>query len=229
MGIDIFKKHIQIRYYKGRVKKLIFLTLFGLGIFLLVQIIMPIISYKFWELTSYQKNITLISPAPDNQILGVTVKNINSFPALVADKQNLVRPYNEFTLSVPALKIHQAKVVVDTNDFENNLAHMPGTSLPGEKGNVFITGHSSLPQLFNKNNYKTIFSNLPDIKKGDQIVVEALGQKFIYQVIGLKIVPPEDISVINPPNRVDRFLTLMTCVPPGFYLKRLIVLAELVN
>jgi LPXTG-site transpeptidase (sortase) family protein len=42
-------------------------------------------------------------------------------------------------------------------------------------------------------------------------------------------VDPKDVSVINPPDGSGRYLTLMTCVPPGFNAKRLIVLAKLAN
>lgn len=209
-------------------KKVIFLFLFGLGIFLLIQILMPYLAYKFWEMTAYQQNISLISPSSENQVLGVSIQNINNFPAFISTNQNLsTRPYQEFTLSIPSLKLERVKVVVDTNDFEQNLAHMPGTALPGERGNVFITGHSSLPQLFSSGGFKAIFAHLPEIKRGDEIIVDVEGQRFIYVVEGLKVVDPKEVRVINPPDPGGRYLTLMTCVPPGLYLKRLVVLAQL--
>lgn len=209
-------------------KKVIFLFLFGLGIFLLIQILMPYLAYKFWEMTAYQQNISLISPSSENQVLGVSIQNINNFPAFISTNQNFsTRPYQEFTLSIPSLKLERVKVVVDTNDFEQNLAHMPGTALPGERGNVFITGHSSLPQLFSSGGFKAIFAHLPEIKRGDEIIVDVEGQRFIYVVEGLKVVDPKEVRVINPPDPGGRYLTLMTCVPPGLYLKRLVVLAQL--
>ncbi len=190
---------------------------------------MPLISFKIWEMVTYSQNQALISPAPSGNTAGISIKNVgNNFPALFSTNQRPTSaPYHEFKISTPSIKLNQIKVVVDTNDFEKNLAHMPGTALPGEKGNVFITGHSSLPQLFRPGNFKAIFANLPNIKKGDEILVEAGGQKFTYVVEGLKVVDPAETWVINPPDSSGRYLTLMTCVPPGLYLKRLIVLTTL--
>lgn len=210
--------------------KLLPLLSFGVGIFLLVQIAMPLISYKIWEISVYNQNISLASPTIDKRtVLGVTVEDKGSFPALVSNNlRKSPAPYSEFTLSIPSLKLENVKVMVDTNDFEQNLAHLPGTALPGEKGNVFVTGHSSLPQFFRPGNFKAIFAHLPDVKRGEQIIVEAGGQKFTYIIDGMKIVDPKEISVINPPDLQGRYLSLMTCVPPGLYLKRLVVLAKLI-
>jgi LPXTG-site transpeptidase (sortase) family protein len=209
--------------------KIIPLAFLGMGVFFLVQIIMPVLSYKLWEISLNNQNITLASPNPANQqVLGVSVENKDSFPALISNiRRETENSYQEFELTIPSLKLERLKVMVDSNSFDQNLGHLPGSALPGEKGNVFITGHSSLPQLFRPGNYKTIFANLPNLKKGDEIIVEAGGQRFEYFLQSLKIVDPKDTSVINPPEENGRYLTLMTCVPPGLNFKRLIVLAKL--
>src|SRR3990167_1574298 len=211
-------------------KKIFSLILFGLGIFILIQVFMPLVSYKFWEMNSYNQNVALISPNPESSsIQGVSVENVeNDFPAFISKNQRQTpATFSEFILSIPSIKVEDAKVVVDTNNFEQNLAHLPGSALPGERGNVFITGHSSLPQFFKSGNYKAIFSNLPQVKKGEKIFVEVGGQRFEYVVQGLKVVDPKELWVINPPDNEGRYLSLMTCVPPGLTLKRLIVLAKL--
>lgn len=209
-------------------KKAFSLLFLGLGIFILIQVIMPILNYKIWEVAIYNQNISLISPDPGQKVLGISIESKNNFPAIISNTKRLIpSSYQNFTLSIPSLKLENLKVVVDTNDFEQNLAHLPGSALPGEKGNVFITGHSSLPQLFRSGNFKAIFAHLPEIKKGDSIILDAGGQRFEYIVSGLKIIDPKETWVINPPEENGRYLTLMTCVPPGLYLKRLIVLAEI--
>jgi len=210
-------------------KKAVPLLFLGIGVFLLVQIILPLISFKIWEISVTNQNSPLISPNSENQnVAGVSIQNHENFPALVStNTRTSPTPYSEFNLSIPSLKLERLKAKVDTNNFEQNLAHLPGSALPGEKGNVFITGHSSLPQLFSTSNFKAIFANLPNIKKGDQIIIDAGGQKFEYIVDGLKIVNPKEIWVINPPDNQGRYLSLMTCVPPGLYLKRLVVISHL--
>ncbi len=209
-------------------KKIIFLIFFGIGIFLLVQIIMPVLEFEYWELTSYQQNVTLLSPDPNSQAVGVTIRNQGDFPAIYSTKQPLEKPpYSEFTVQIPSIGLAPTRVRVDDNNFDNNLGHLPGSALPGEVGNVFITGHSSLPEFFRPDNFKAIFTNLIKIQRGDKIVVSAGGQKFTYIVQGFKIVNPSATWVINPPDNTGRYLTLMTCVPPGFFWKRLIVLTKL--
>lgn len=210
---------------KRKVFSLLFL---GFGVFILIQVVMPLLEYKIWEIAIYNQNISLVSPNPDQKVLGISIESKDNFPALVSFSKRLIPPsYQNFNLSIPSLNLENIKVVIDTNDFEQNLAHLPGSALPGEKGNTFITGHSSLPQLFRPGNFKAIFAHLPEIKKGDSIILDAGGQRFEYIVEGLKIVDPKETWVINPPEENGRYLTLMTCVPPGLYLKRLIVLAEI--
>ncbi|MDD2823183.1 MAG: class E sortase [Candidatus Daviesbacteria bacterium] len=206
------------------------LFMLGIGVFVLVQVLMPLISFKIWETFVYsQQNITLVSPTSDSKsVLGVSVETRNNFPVITSNnKRATPASYETFNIAIPSIKLEGAEVFVDSNTFDNHLSHLPGSALPGEKGNVFISGHSSLPQFFRQDNYKAIFSKLPDIKKGDLIVVTAGGQKFEYIVKGLTIVNPMETWVINPPDEAGRYLTLMTCVPPGLNTKRLTVLAKL--
>lgn len=210
-------------------KKVIFLLCFGLGIFIIVQVVMPLVSYKLWELTTYSQNISLLSPSPDSSnVLGVSIQDSDNFPALVSNSyRQTPLPYKEFEISIPSINLEKIRVLVESNDFENSLAQLPGTALPGEKGNIFITGHSSLSQFYSPTNFKAIFAHLPEIKRGDSVIAWADGQKFEYEVIGLKIVDPKEVWVINPPDNIGRYMSLMTCVPPGLNLKRLIVLSRL--
>ncbi len=208
--------------------KLASLLFLGLGVFILVQVATPFLAFKVWEVTAYSQDSLLVDPVSTKPVDGVFVQDLGNFPAIVsANNRDGGTPYHEFELTIPTIKLQDIKVVVDSNDFEHNLAHLPGSALPGEKGNVFVTGHSSLAQFFKPDNFKAIFANLPNIKKGDEIFVTAGGQSFVYVVEGMRIVDPKEISVVNPPNSTGRYLSLMTCVPPGFNTKRLVVLARL--
>lgn len=217
----------------GMIFKGLSLFFLGAGVFVLMQVIMPVLAFQFWEMTSYDKNqlladaypVSLSGAALNGDILGISVASIDNFPAFISSGK-FTPPYWDFNLTVSKIGLFNIKVKVASNDFEDNLAQLPGTALPGERGNVFITGHSSLP--FIASSKKTpYFVNLQNIKKGDEVSLDALGQKFTYVIEGMRIVDPKDISVIAPPDKDGRFLTLMTCVPPGFNVKRLIVLARL--
>jgi LPXTG-site transpeptidase (sortase) family protein len=202
----------------------------GFGVFVLVQVAMPFLAFKFWEFSAYDSSQLLVNPvAKSGQVLGVSIENVNNFPVIVSSRRSASKSYDSFKVEVPSIGLKETEVRVDSNEFDLFLGHLPGTALPGEKGNVFVTGHSSLTGLLPKGKQVAYLVDLPKVKKGDQIKVQALGQRFVYEVIGLKIVDPKDVSVINPPDGSGRYLTLMTCVPPGFNAKRLIVLAKLAN
>jgi sortase A len=133
---------------------------------------------------------------------------------------------NEYYLTVPKLGIERAVVKVDSDTFDKSLAAYPGSALPNEEGNVFISGHSVLPKFYNPTDYKTIFSTIHTLEEGDEILLELGGVEYRYVVRSKRVVDPKDISVIRPPA-TGKFVTLMTCNPPGTTLKRLVVLGEL--
>ena len=204
-----------------RVKKTVSFLVLLLGLSLVAQVVFPIASYQFWQVAEESK--FLISPYPNgSEILGVTIKNQDNFPAFVSDRKRVKpAPFQQFELTIPKIGVKDAKVNVDSNDLDKGPALLPGTALPGERGNVFISSHSSV--LFNNN-----FSRLNNLKVGDPIKLNAAGTEFSYQVVAIKIVDPGDVSIIEPPDNLDRYLSLMTCVPPGLNIKRLVVLAKLI-
>jgi LPXTG-site transpeptidase (sortase) family protein len=202
--------------------------LLAVGIFVLVQVIMPQIIFQIWEWSAFGGNSFLVDPQQKpGSVLGISVENIGNFSAFHSDASPADLPYTNFYLSIPSIHLPATDVLVASNTFEHSLAQLPGTALPGERGNVFVTGHSSLQQFYSPTNFQAIFSHLPEVKKGDDILVTAAGQVFTYQVIGMTVVDPKDTGVINPPDSTGRYLSLMTCVPPGLSVKRLIVLAQL--
>ena len=101
------------------------------------------------------------------------------------------------------------------------VVHSQGTALPGEPGNVFITGHSSY-YSWSSSPYKDVFALLEKLAPGDQIYIESQGKTFTYEVKETKVVSPEDVSVME--KTANNQLTLMTCVPIGTNLKRLIII-----
>lgn len=207
--------------------KLISLAFLSIGIFVLMQIILPLVSFQVWAIQQKYQNQLLISPNRSNQqILGVSIQNKDNFPAFVSSLTRETRPnYDQFFLSVPRLKMERNDVFVDSNDLVKGMVHLPGSALPGEKGNVFISGHSAFSRFISGQNAP--FAKLSDLKKNDEITVEAGGSKFIYKVVDIKVVDPSDLSVIAVPDKQGRYISLMTCVPPGLNFKRLIVLGKM--
>ena len=207
--------------------KYLSLTLLGIGVFILMQVTLPIISFKIWEIRLVADGRILSPEVPKEQVLGITVQTGNSFPAFISNLKRETMPgFDRFNLTVFSLDISKADVFVDSNDLSKGLAHLPGTALPGEKGNVFISGHSSLPVL--SKGSAAYFAGLSNVKKGDSIILTTSGSEYRYKVVDIKLVKPEETWVINPPDDKGRYVTLMTCVPPGLNTKRLIVLGKMI-
>lgn len=143
-------------------------------------------------------------------------------------QKKVVSPVNAYTLSIPKLKIKDATVVMGGNDLSKSLIHYGGTGLPGEYGTTVVFGHSTLPQLFNPTDYKTIFSTLPTLKRGDEIFVTYDGVEYRYVIFDMIVTDPTDLSPLE--QQFDNsYITLITCVPPGTTWKRLNVKAKLVR
>lgn len=106
---------------------------------------------------------------------------------------------------------------------KGGVVHYPGTSVPGQSGNIAITGHSSYFP-WDEGRFKDVFALLHDVVEGDHLVVYWDQKKYIYEVDEIKIVMPDDIEILKQ-TPTDR-LTLITCTPVGTNLKRLIVIAK---
>lgn len=148
------------------------------------------------------------------------------FPALPQLNQLSQLTVKEYELSIPKLNIKKAKVSVGGDDLTKSLIHYLPQSLPGEYGNVAIFGHSTLPQLYDPKDYKTIFTYLSSLEKGDKIYISIGELEYNYEVTGSFIVKPSEISVLEQKKDAS-YLTLITCTPPGTYWERLVVSAKL--
>lgn len=80
------------------------------------------------------------------------------------------------------------------------VGYIPGTALPGEKGNMGLAGHRD-----------TFFRKLRDINPDDEIRVTTKGGVFHYFVQRTNIVQPRDVWVLDPTGYPA--LTLVTCYP----------------
>lgn len=201
------------------------------GIIILTGVIWPIFSYK----TSLEKkDADFLNPVSvkgtfkieDNLDLTKASNWFVGGESPSAFSQSKVSYYN---ISVPMLGISNAVVAIGGEDLSQNLIQYPGTALPGKRGNSVIFGHSVLPIFFNPKEYMSIFSTLPTLKKGDDILVDYDNISFKYRVESMFEVYPTDIEVLEQDSS-DSFLTLVTCVPPGDPRKpkRLIVRARIV-
>lgn len=133
---------------------------------------------------------------------------------------------SSYTISIPKIQISNAFVSTIDNNVGDHLINYQGTSVPGDLGNAVIFGHSTLPQLFNPKDYKTIFANAYKLKIGDEIYTKVNNVTYLYKIYGINVVDPSDTSAFIQ-NYDNSYITLVTCTPPGTVWKRLIIKALL--
>ena len=95
-----------------------------------------------------------------------------------------------------------------------------GLAGPGQNGNMVLSGHISSP------NEGAVFHHLPDLKVGEGVIVGTEERQYLYRVVDVKTVTPDEVSVLD--QTPDPTVTLITCVPDGVYSHRLVVTARLV-
>ena len=222
-----------------------------LGVLILIsQIIWPLISFKFYDVTPQSSSSSVLGyltgfsdfeftelkeePAvlPSFDINLET--NVPILAPSAAVNSTLSNVPEFFYLTIPKLGIKNAMIETNSKNLEpdNYLGHYPGTKLPGMVGNTFIYGHSVLPVFFNPNNYKTIFSTLDKLNPGDTFILTYNNKDYEYVVEESKVVEVADLKPradLKPTFMNEDTVTLMTCWPFGTTLKRFVVNATLVN
>lgn len=158
--------------------------------------------------------------------------NLSNWFASISDTELQESDEHTYILDIPSLNIENAKVQIGGTDLNQSLIQYPGTALPGESGAPVIFGHSVLRQFYNpsvKNTrrYTSIFSTIMTLKNGDKIYVTHEGVKYTYMVQDKIEVKPEDTYILSQKYDSSQ-LKLVTCVPEGTYLRRGVVIAQLV-
>lgn len=213
------------------IAKVLPVLLFMAGLALLSFAVLPILNYQIFVAPQF---VQLARPVNDDYSSSQTVLGQSSLDMTQASNwfpdaprgPAFVSKITHYTLSIPKLKIKDAVVEIGGEDLKKSLIHYQGTALPGQFGNAVIFGHSVLPQFFNPKNYLTIFSTLPTLKPKDEILIDFDGVSYKYTIEEMVEVQPNDISVLEQ-RYDDSYITLITCVPPGTYLRRLVVRARL--
>ena len=120
-------------------------------------------------------------------------------------------------LEIPQLGISSVILEgVESETLRVALGHVPGTSLPGQPGNVVIAGHRD-----------TFFRPLRKVEMCDEVSVTTTGRTYYYQVRSFEVVDPRNVNALRFHNKDE--LTLITCYPFSYIgpaPKRFVVHAE---
>jgi sortase A len=91
----------------------------------------------------------------------------------------------------------------DSRTLRRAVGHVPGTALPGQRGNVALAGHRD-----------AFFRGLGQVRPGDQVRLRTESGVYVYEVGYSRIVGPEQTDVLDSSN--SPMLTLITCYPFGW-------------
>jgi sortase A len=145
--------------------------------------------------------------------------------------QDLVDPLGESLLptpgpelanriEIPALGVDAPIVQGDGwEELKHGVGQHPGSGIPGQPGNVVLSAHND---VFGK-----IFRHLDRLEPGDEIIIYTNLRRYIYTVIGRKIVKPTRIAVMD--STIESTTTLISCYPYMLDNKRIVVTARLMN
>ena len=212
--------------------RMLALILAFFGVLVIILSVYPIIQYEY---VSRKRFPRLVSPITEQEHKSILMQSLKDYKELGnwSSEYDLGQgdsDSNEYRLSIPRLKITNAQVYVGGEDLSKSLIQYPGTARPGQIGNTVIFGHSVLPIFFNPKDYLTIFSTIPKLKTGGEIVVNSGSVMYKYLVSEMFEVNPDNLNILDQ-RYDDSFLSLVTCVPPGHPLnpRRLVVRAKIVK
>ncbi len=203
--------------------------LISLGLILTLSALMPIIQYELF-VSPHITRKEFLSPVSKTTNVQNSPKDYKKASSWFEGDTNLSGvdyQVKHYKLSIPKLKIKDAVVEVGGDDLSKSLIHFGGTALPGKPGNAVIFGHSTILSIYNPRNYVTVFSYLPTLKKGDEIFVDYDGITYKFKTEEMFEVKPDAVQILEQ-KEDSSYVTLVTCVPPGTYARRLIVRAKLV-
>ncbi len=205
-------------------------VIFFTGFFSLLFILGPLIqvefNYRLDQLMGVKRTVPNIITSDSNGSSG-------SFGNLKTVGETITPIDTNFGIVIEKINAN-AKVVANVDPSSEReyyqaltlgVAHAKGTSLPGEKGNIYLFSHST-DAPWNIVRFNAIFYLLREVETGDRVIIFYQGKRFDYLVFDKVIARPNDVSFLT--NRYDgEVLTLQTCDPPGTLFNRLIVRAKL--
>lgn len=136
-----------------------------------------------------------------------------------------------FYITIPKIKA-QAPIIEDVDPWnpaiyqkalENGVAHAKETSLPGQKGTIFLFAHSS-DSPWRITRYNTIFLRLGELENNDELVINRDKKTYKYKVFEKREVYPSEIKYLKETEKDQ--LILQTCTPIGTAFKRLLIFAK---
>ncbi|HEU0291727.1 MAG TPA: sortase [Anaerolineales bacterium] len=129
-------------------------------------------------------------------------------------------------VKIPIVGVPKKNGTWDVSWLGRQAGWLEGSAFPSWSGNSLLTSH-----VYDSSGLPGPFVNLYKLKYGDQIIVHAYGQKYIFEIQSNQVVAPNDTSAFK--HEEKPWLTLITCKEydekTNSYKKRVLVRAVLVK
>ncbi|HCC78613.1 MAG: hypothetical protein A2X25_09865 [Chloroflexi bacterium GWB2_49_20] len=122
-----------------------------------------------------------------------------------ADLGDLWLEIPRLEVKLPIVGVPQIGNGWDVSWLGNQAGWLNGTAFPTQAGNSVLTAH-----VYDANGDPGPFVNLGKLVWGDEIIVHAFGQEYVYAVRETALVPPGAVSSVIRPEEYP-WLTLITC------------------
>ena len=168
---------------------------FILGILTLSYVSYALLDARLYQAEQARRFDQTLKETKVVRVESTTVPNIE-IPVRESD------PLGRIEISRVGLKAMVQKGI-DKKTLRHAVGHIPGTSLPGQRGNVALAGHRD-----------TFFRGLRNVRQDDEIILTTVNGSHSYRVKSTRVVEPEATEVLNAAD--EDILTLVTCYPFNF-------------
>jgi LPXTG-site transpeptidase (sortase) family protein len=157
----------------------------------------------------YQVSAEITIRAPQLPATGFAPGRITALPSqpvdrAYADLGGLWLQIPRLGVGLPIVGIPLAQDGWDLTWLSNQAGWLEGTAYPTWAGNTALTAHAVTPD-----GLPGPFARLAELRWGDQVIVQAFGREYVYEVRQVRTVRPNDRSVLRH-EELD-WLTLLTC------------------
>ncbi|HQB85169.1 MAG: Sortase family protein [Parcubacteria group bacterium ADurb.Bin247] len=150
---------------------------------------------------------------------------IEGIESIIKEKEEVIYYDKENSIEIEAIDIIAPLIIPDNesddaiyNALKRGVSHFPGSSLPGEGGQVIILGHSAPPGWPNIN-YDWVFSKAETLELGEEIKIYFNNKLYTYEITDSIILEVgEDVPKYDSG---EEEIILLSCWPPGKNIKRL--------
>jgi sortase A len=190
---------------------------------LVVGLTFALLQYNRLIVAQVKAYVSPGSISAENIVIDPTIDTkVNPAPKIIIPKINVDAPvvYDVPSIDEPVVQ----------EKLKSGVVHYPipgASSLPGQKGNTVVLGHSS-NDVFDDGAYKFVFVQLDKLEIGDTFYLNYNSTRYTYSVTEKKVILPTEVSslVIDTDKPIA---TLVTCTPVGTALKRLVIMAEQIS